>query len=32
MDCVESAIHLGAKDVYLIYRRSFSHMPAEEEE
>ena len=32
MDCVESAIHLGAKDVYLIYRRSFSQMPAEEEE
>jgi NADPH-dependent glutamate synthase beta subunit-like oxidoreductase len=32
MDCVESAVRLGAKDVYLIYRRSFSQMPAEFDE
>jgi NADPH-dependent glutamate synthase beta subunit-like oxidoreductase len=32
MDCIESAARLGAKDVYLIYRRSFAQMPAEEEE
>jgi NADPH-dependent glutamate synthase beta subunit-like oxidoreductase len=32
MDCVESAVRLGAKDVYLIYRRSFSQMPAEPDE
>jgi NADPH-dependent glutamate synthase beta subunit-like oxidoreductase len=32
MDCIESASRLGAKDVYLIYRRSFAQMPAEEEE
>ena len=32
MDCVESAIKLGAKDAYLIYRRSFAQMPAEESE
>ena len=32
MDCVESAARLGAKDVYLVYRRSFTQMPAEEEE
>ena len=32
MDCVESAAKLGAKDVYLVYRRSYSQMPAEEEE
>jgi glutamate synthase (NADPH/NADH) small chain len=32
MDCVESAIKLGAKDVYLVYRRSFAQMPAEEDE
>jgi NADPH-dependent glutamate synthase beta subunit-like oxidoreductase len=32
IDCAESALRLGAKDVYLIYRRSFSQMPAEEDE
>jgi NADPH-dependent glutamate synthase beta subunit-like oxidoreductase len=30
MDCVESAAKLGAKDVYLVYRRSYTQMPAEE--
>ena len=32
MDCVESAVRLDAKDVYLIYRRSYSQMPAEADE
>jgi len=32
MDCAESAGRLGAKDVYLVYRRSFAQMPAEEDE
>jgi NADPH-dependent glutamate synthase beta subunit-like oxidoreductase len=32
MDCVESAVKLGANDAYLVYRRSFAQMPAEEEE
>jgi glutamate synthase (NADPH) small chain len=32
MDCVESALKLGARDAYLVYRRSFAQMPAEEEE
>jgi glutamate synthase (NADPH/NADH) small chain len=32
MDCVQSALKLGARDAYLVYRRSFSQMPAEEEE
>ena len=32
MDCVGSAIRLGAKDVYLVYRRSYTQMPAEEDE
>lgn len=32
MDCVESAVKLGAKDVYLVYRRSFNQMPAELDE
>ena len=32
MDCIESAVRLGAKDVYLIYRRSYSQMPAEPDE
>lgn len=32
MDCVESAAKLGARDVYLVYRRSFAQMPAEEGE
>lgn len=32
MDCIESAVQLGAKDVYLVYRRSYSQMPAEADE
>ena len=32
MDCVESAVKLGAADVYLLYRRSYTQMPAEEKE
>jgi NADPH-dependent glutamate synthase beta subunit-like oxidoreductase len=32
MDCVETSVMLGAKDVYLVYRRSFLQMPAEEDE
>lgn len=32
IDCAESALKLGAKDVYLVYRRSFSQMPAETDE
>jgi len=32
MDCIESAVRIGAKDVYLIYRRSFCQMPAEPDE
>ena len=32
MDCIESAVKLDAKDVYLIYRRSYSQMPAESDE
>ena len=32
MDCIESAFRLEAKDVYLIYRRSYSQMPAEADE
>lgn len=32
MDCITSALKLGAEDVYLIYRRSFVQMPAEREE
>ena len=32
MDCAESAIRLGAKDVFLVYRRSYSEMPAQEDE
>ncbi len=32
MDCIESAVKLGAKDVYLIYRRSYLQMPAEIDE
>jgi NADPH-dependent glutamate synthase beta subunit-like oxidoreductase len=32
MDCIESAIRLEARDVYLIYRRSYSQMPAEADE
>jgi NADPH-dependent glutamate synthase beta subunit-like oxidoreductase len=32
MDCIESAVRLAAKDVYLIYRRSYCQMPAEADE
>jgi NADPH-dependent glutamate synthase beta subunit-like oxidoreductase len=32
MDCAETAVKLGAKDVYLVYRRSFTQMLAVEEE
>jgi glutamate synthase (NADPH/NADH) small chain len=32
MDCVESGFKLGARDAYLVYRRSFAQMPAEEDE
>ena len=32
MDCIESAVELDPKDVYLIYRRSYSQMPAEPDE
>ena len=32
MDCIESAVKLDPKDVYLIYRRSYSQMPAEPDE
>jgi glutamate synthase (NADPH/NADH) small chain len=32
MDCIESAVRLGSRDVYLIYRRSYSQMPAEADE
>lgn len=32
IDCAESAMKLGAKDVYIIYRRSFNEMPATVEE
>ncbi|WP_020674881.1 FAD-dependent oxidoreductase [Geopsychrobacter electrodiphilus] len=32
IDCAESALKLGATDVYLVYRRSFAQMPAEEGE
>ena len=32
MDCAESALKLGARDAYLVYRRSFAQMPAEEDE
>ncbi len=32
MDCIESAARIGARDVYLIYRRSYCQMPAEPDE
>ena len=32
VDCARSALRLGAKDVFLVYRRSFHQMPAEEDE
>ena len=32
MECAEASINLGAKDVYLVYRRSYLQMPAEKKE
>lgn len=32
MDCAESAMKFGARDVHLVYRRSYAQMPAEGEE
>ncbi len=32
VDCAVSALKLGARDVYLVYRRAYAQMPAEEEE
>jgi NADPH-dependent glutamate synthase beta subunit-like oxidoreductase len=32
MDCIESAAKLGARDVFLVYRRSYAQMPAEPDE
>jgi glutamate synthase (NADPH/NADH) small chain len=32
IDCVVSAVKLHARDVYLVYRRSYAQMPAEENE
>jgi NADPH-dependent glutamate synthase beta subunit-like oxidoreductase len=32
MDSARSALRLGARDVYLLYRRSYLQMPAEEDE
>jgi len=32
MDCIQCALKLGARDAFLVYRRSFSQMPAEENE
>ncbi len=32
MDCIEAAVKLDPKDVYLIYRRSYCQMPAEPDE
>jgi glutamate synthase (NADPH/NADH) small chain len=32
MDCIGSAERLGARDVYLVYRRSYAQMPAEPDE
>ncbi len=32
MDCAETAIKLGAKDVYVAYRRSFNQMPGSADE
>jgi len=32
LDCAESALRLGAQDVYLVYRRSYLQMPAERAE
>jgi len=32
IDCARCALRLGAQDVYLLYRRSYAQMPAEEDE
>ena len=32
IDCARTALRSGAKDVYLVYRRSYSQMPAEADE
>jgi glutamate synthase (NADPH/NADH) small chain len=32
MDCIGSAAKVGAKDIYLVYRRSYAQMPAEPDE
>ncbi|MBI2092586.1 MAG: FAD-dependent oxidoreductase [Deltaproteobacteria bacterium] len=32
IDCAESALKFGAKDVYIAYRRSYAQMPAEKDE
>jgi NADPH-dependent glutamate synthase beta subunit-like oxidoreductase len=32
MDCVQVCHRLGAREVYLVYRRSYAQMPAEEDE
>lgn len=32
IDCAKSAMNHGARDVYLVYRRSYKEMPAEEDE
>jgi NADPH-dependent glutamate synthase beta subunit-like oxidoreductase len=32
IDCATAAVKLGACDVYLVYRRSYAQMPAEEDE
>jgi len=32
MDCVQTCHRLGAREVYLVYRRSFLQMPAEQDE
>jgi len=32
MDCIVAALKLGARDAFLVYRRSYNEMPAEEDE
>jgi glutamate synthase (NADPH/NADH) small chain len=32
IDCAQSALKLGAQDVFLVYRRSYAQMPAEPDE
>jgi len=32
IDCARAALRLGARDVHLVYRRSYAQMPAEEDE